>query len=828
MSGVSTSLNELFQKHRLVFWYDPEGEMREEFDGYPLDDGEKVVVNNNEFGLKHRMVREEPKSRFLLYLPYPRPAYAENWFLDLELAHHVFNADQISLILQEMGWLEEHRPFVEEFEGFFKSKERKEKLLEKLHSEDNERVWKLKMASVFAKEEATIESLLFSLLAELANGEDKKWKDIEKFGLQKFIWDEVDRAFDYRSEEPSLLDFAIEAFLAAAPCGKEAKLGRDAQVFLKRWKDNARYAEAFEKLSAQLEKDLKIEQALCEIDGYAPLKDQDAFEAIERKVIVELRNGLLQGALRGDPLRKLLDQREGSYWYKKYKHLYEAFRAAGNLLEGIRLADLSFTTPKQAVENYAKTYHEIDRQYRMFVYHASLGKEATLLNELSEEIERRYSNQYLLQLNDRFQSFVDLEQKWPIANTASQADFYQSHVLPFAQKGLKVFVIISDALRYEAGRELHERILKEDRFKSKIDYQVGVLPSYTQLGMAALLPHKELEVKPESGEVLADGKRTMGLAARAKILTEGRYKATALKANDFLKMNAKEEGRELSKDHDIIYIYHNGIDAMGDKSETEVKTFEAVEEEFNTLLAVLKKVAAVNGTHALITADHGFLFRREAIDESDFSANPKGKDVGVANRRFSIAREFEDSKEAKIFQAEQLGLQGEASFAIAKSINRFRVKGAGSRFVHGGASLQEIVLPVLTVSKSRTSDVELVEVDILRGGSNLISTATTVVGFYQATPVGEKVLKRELRIGFQSKTGESISETHDVSFDSNAVEPQSRERKITFNFGKSADAYNGQEIFLALEERIPGSAHYREYKRETYRFKKTFETDFEL
>ena len=276
--------------------------MREEFDGYPLDAGEKVVVNNNEFGLKHRMVREEPKSRFLLYLPYPRPAYAENWFLDLELAHHVFNADQISLILQEMGWLEEHRPFVEEFEGFFKSKERKEKLLEKLHPEDNERVWKLKMASVFAKEEATIESLLFSLLAELANGEDKKWKDIEKFGLQKFIWAEVDRAFDYRSEEPSLLDFAIEAFLAAAPCGKEAKLGRDAQVFLKRWKDNARYAEAFEKLSAQLEKDLKIEQALCEIDGYAPLKDQDAFEAIERKVIVELRNGLLQGALRGDPL----------------------------------------------------------------------------------------------------------------------------------------------------------------------------------------------------------------------------------------------------------------------------------------------------------------------------------------------------------------------------------------------------------------------------------------------------------------------------------------------------------------------------------------------
>ena len=827
MSGVNNSLNELFQKHRLVFWYDPEGEMREEFDGYPLDDGDKVEVDNNEFGLKHRMAREEPKKRFLVYLPYTRPSYADNWFLDLELAHHVFTADQTSLILQEMGWLEEHRAFVEEFAAFFNSKDRRERLREKLHEDDDERIWKLKMASVFAREEANVESLLFSLLAELANEAEKKWKEIEKFGLVKFLWDEVARSYDYRPEEPSLLDFAIEAFLAAAPCGKDAKLGRDAQVFLKRWKDNARYAEDFEKLSARLEKDLKIEQALCEIDGHAPLKGQDAFEAIERKVIVELRNGLLQGALRGDALRKLLDQREGSYWHKKYKHLYEAFRAAGNLLEGIQLVDLSFTDPKQAIENYAKTYHEIDRHYRLYGYHASLGKQATLLDELTEEIERRYSNQYLLQLNDRFQSFLDEEKGWPIKELDYQRDFYDNHVLPFAQKGVKVFVIISDALRYEAANELHERILKEDKFKSKIDYQLGVLPSYTQLGMAALLPHKELEVKPATAEVLADGKRTMGLVARAKILAECGYRATAVKANDFIAMNAKEKGRELSGNHDVIYIYHNGIDAVGDKSETEVKTFEAVEQEFETLLTILKKVASVNGTHALITADHGFLFRREAIDESDFSANPKGKEVGTVNRRFSIAEEFEESPGAKIFRAEDLGLQGEAEFAIAKSINRFRVKGAGSRFVHGGASLQEIVLPVLTVSKSRTSDVEQVDVDVLRG-TNLISTATAMIGFYQIKPVGEKILKREIRVGFQSKSGESISEVHDLSFDSMEEDPRSRERKISFNFGKAADACTGQDIFLILEERIPSSAHYREYKRETYRFKKTFETDFEL
>ena len=136
------------------------------------------------------------------------------------------------------------------------------------------------MAGVLTKEDPSIDNILFALLAELANGEQKKWKEIEKFSLQKFIWDEVARSYDYRSEEPSLLDFAIEAFLATVPCGKDAKLGRDAQVFIKRWKDNSRYAEAFEKTSAKLEKELNIEQALCEIDGYAPIKDQDAFDVL--------------------------------------------------------------------------------------------------------------------------------------------------------------------------------------------------------------------------------------------------------------------------------------------------------------------------------------------------------------------------------------------------------------------------------------------------------------------------------------------------------------------------------------------------------------------
>ncbi|MDE0940415.1 MAG: hypothetical protein OSA43_10705 [Pirellulales bacterium] len=183
---------------------------------------------------------------------------------------------------------------------------------------------------------------------------------------------------------------------------------------------------------------------------------------------------------------------------------------------------------------------------------------------------------------------------------------------------------------------------------------------------------------------------------------------------------------------------------------------------------------------------------------------------------------------AKIFSAENLGLKGGISVAIPKSINRFRIKGAGSRFVHGGAALQEIVLPVLTVNKSRASDIEVVDVDIIRGGSNLITTAKFLVALYQSQPVADKKVGRELRIGFYAADGTLISDRQTLTFDSSDESPRNRERKINLTFDKSADAHQEEEIFLIMEEQIPGTDRYNSYKKEAYRFKKTFESDFEL
>ena len=198
----------------------------------------------------------------------------------------------------------------------------------------------------------------------------------------------------------------------------------------------------------------------------------------------------------------------------------------------------------------------------------------------------------------------------------------------------KAVVIISDALRYEVADELGSRIRQEDRFDADLEAVLGVLPSYTQLGMAALLPHSTLKHSADAKTVLADDQPTNGTAFRGKIL-EG-VGGTAIQAEDFKALNA-EERRELFKANRVLYVYHNRIDATGDKPGTERQVFEAVEDTLRDIVDLVKKLANANATNIFITADHGFLFQDEALADTFFlSTQPQGDDIKVVNRRYVL------------------------------------------------------------------------------------------------------------------------------------------------------------------------------------------------
>ena len=165
---------------------------------------------------------------------------------------------------------------------------------------------------------------------------------------------------------------------------------------------------------------------------------------------------------------------------------------------------------------------------------------------------------------------------------------------------------------------------------------------------------------------------------------------------------------------------------------------------------------------------------------------------------------------------------------IPKSINRLRLKGSGSRYVHGGASLQEVVIPIVKIHKKRTSDITMVEVEILRGASSIITATQLTVVIYQTQAVTEKVHPRFLQAGIYTQTEELISDSHDLTFDLESENPRDREISVTFTLTRKADEANGQEVYLRLNEKLPGTSQHKKYKHLSYTMRRSFTSDFDF
>jgi len=831
MNRIEAALSKLFDRHRIVFWYDAKLELRDDFEALSLPGVEKLELNNNEFGIKYRLLREQPEQKFLLYREGSQPEDLDNWLLDVQLAHGEFRTDQVAIWLSELELGLEFTDVVQAHAEFFQAIKRKDALKKLLKADDTAGQIRLKMLAVCTGSESRMDAVVENLLQELSDGRDEKIKLIGRCSLDSFFWEQMTRCYGYKSDEPGIRDFTIELFKSCYAMGTDGqvKLTGDAMVFLKRWKDSRQFEGGFETLSGECAEVLGIEQDLAKRD-FRELIELDYFRLIDQKIISDLVRAVAARTASSGDVAIWVRQRRQGHWYREYRHLYEAVDYAAQFTHALGEAKLSMDSLAEGVQRYSRIWYQLDQLYRKFTYHVRMSGQASLMGSLTDQVENLYSNNYLLKLGDRFQTFVDAASKWEAFPVRKQKEFFEHWVRPFLRKDNKVCVIISDAMRYEIGDELLSLIRQEDRYSAELEPALSMLPSYTQLGMAALLPNKELAIADnETGTVLVDGQSSQGTANRIKILGQAiSQRATACKADELMAMKG-DDCRALVRDHDVIYVYHNRIDATGDKRESEERVFEAVEETLQELIRLIKKLTGANANNLLVTSDHGFIYQNRAIDESDFSGvDAEGEQILFRDRRFVFGKGLAEASSLHKFTPEQLGLTGEVEVQIPKSINRLRLKGSGSRFVHGGASLQEVVIPVLKINKKRQSDVTAVDVDILRGASSVITSGQLAVTMYQAGPVTDKIQPRVLRAGIYTEAGDLISDSHDLTFDLSSENPRERELQVRFVLTRKADEANGQEVILRLEEKHAGTSHYKEYKSLRYLMRRSFTSDFDF
>ncbi|SNT15533.1 MULTISPECIES: BREX-1 system phosphatase PglZ type A [unclassified Azospirillum] len=833
---IKASLARLFEEHRIIVWYDAGGEMRALFDALDFSDTggdvEKCVIANNEFGLKYRVLRQEPKRCFLLYAPIAEPAPADNWLLDLQLGGYLFKADQTALWLADLGLDGKYADVITDHVEFFRAKARLEglkALRDRLRSKDQMR---LCLLSVCTGTDGGLDQVVEALLADLAAGREESWHLIDRANLTGFLWKQLAQSYFYRPAAPDLEDFAIALFKAAyaQALGEDAGLNAEAGLLFRRWKNNRLGAPSFEVLSLRYQEVLNIAGEVTGRDVRSLLA-VDHFDAVERHVIRQCVAALSDQSVAAGEVQRWIRERRQSHWFSRYEDLYQALDHAARFQQAMATAELGMASAEEGFRRYVASWYQIDQFYRKFVHHMQRSGHPGLLADLFTTIENRYSTRFLLALNDAWQDQVARMRDWTLPGIDRQINFWQDHAAKFRRKDQKIVVIISDALRFEVADECLSRIRALNRFDAELTAMLGALPSYTQLGMAALLPHAGLRIAhDDSAQVYAGDSLLTGTAARERQLAtapdSGRVKA--MRAEEALAMH-NDDGRDLFRDHDTIYIYHNRIDAVGDKLATEDRLAEAADDAIDDLVKLVRRLTSANFSNILITADHGFLYQHRPLDESDYAiAEPQGAAILVRNRRFVLGRQLQETPGLKHFTAAQLGLGDGPDVLIPNSINRLRVKGAGARFVHGGASLQEVVVPLLRVSKRREADLRQVDVQIIVTGRSQITSGQIAVAFYQAEPVSAKVQPRELLVGLYAEDGTLISDEQVLTFDFSSDNPRERELSRKFLLSRAADAYNTKDVFLKLRERVGRTSHHQDYSQHRFQLRRGIVSDFDF
>lgn len=816
LNQINTALERLFHEegHRVVFWNDPDREFQNTLPFLQLDGVNVVRLNEvGSLGAKIRIERDKPTGKFLLYAPTEEPDYEGDWLLDIRLYSRSFRADRASILLQQLGLVNQHlRLHIADRRKFFDAKERFQKLKALVADDDAAGDLDRKMIAVVAKADQPdlfiLVRTLFHAWTEAGPDVDLDsppavWEQVEKFDLDAPFWQMVKATFGYAEDNPSLKNFLLR--LAVTDFAHHLKgdvpqpyrpllLPRtgwsNAVVCLAQWRDSSSKGSSYDRLSAEAAAVLKIEDHLpgLEIDG---LLDVMTFLAVEKRIASSLRERVQSTAdtINADDVRAVASRRQAGHWAtlslpdsphapRRALHaVYDALVAAADFfaLRNLHKSGFDYLDAGSMYRAYESELYRFDQLYRHFCEAADLAEKEgwNVLKPLRAGVEKGYVHWYLTELALAWGKFIEphggLLAKWKIEKVPNQHQFYDRNVRPWLEEGenRRAFVIVSDAFRYEAAQELAAELNGKYRFEATLTSQLGVLPSYTALGMASLLPHKRLGYKAGTADVLVDARSSV--AGERDGILQGAG-GMACKADELM-AKRKDEGREFVRDKRVVYIYHNKVDALGDDSKTEGETFQAVRQAIDELAALVGYVVNnLNGHHIVVTADHGFLFAETAPGEADKSKlDEKPDGTALAKKRYLLGRNLPDHASAWHGKTGvTAGAEGDMEFWIPKGANRFHFTG-GSRFVHGGAMPQEIVVPVLTVKHIRGKSAQEtktkpVTVQVL-GSNHRITTARHRFQLIQMEPVSERVKPITLRVSVYEGE-EPVTNVETVTFDS--------------------------------------------------------------
>ena len=788
LKQIADKLNAEFtgDVRKLVFWYDDNAEFAEDIDTLELENAKVLhLAPDNQFYTKYFLECVDRTTNYLVYAPFAKPAIRDNHLADTIRYSKEFFADRASLLALDLGIDERYKPVIQHYIKFFANKDRTQKFYDLELETFNRSTIEVALMSVLCKSKtASFEEVVRCILTDDRLESNKYLAEFEKYDLLTAFWQQVEAVFGYTDPKPTLQKFVMACFATYASRSITAEMPQawkpfisyksgNIIAFLDNLMNSYLYGERFDEISELAYEALGTAGALSKLPVEA-LVDCCVFAGIDKLLIAWIRGRLesedLDAKLGGKTIPEICTLRRKMHFGKRFCSEYFILENAFYIMAP------GLYVPVTGIENIVKQYtaqdYLIDRRYRYFYLYFDRLESSADFERLRDLVENIYTNDYLnKQIVNWNQSLTAADGK---SGLPQQLDFYSRFVRNNKERTV---VIISDALRYEVGRTLFEKIQADEKCTATISAMQAVLPSYTRFGMAALLPHKTIAVCPDL-RVTIDGKQTDDLKQREAILQAAQPNSQCVQFDDIKSMKVAEL-REVFTGQDVVYVYHNQIDARGDKPSTENEVFAACEEAVNEIFTLIKRLTvSANTIHYIITADHGFLYKRDKLHESD-----KISGIPNAGRRFALTTEkIQAAGVTSLPLASITGAEDGRTVYFPLGSDLFKAAGAGLNYVHGGSSPQELIIPLIDVKTEKgrrdTTTAQIALVSLTSKITNLITT----LDFIQTEPVSDVVKETTYRLYFISDDNEKISNENIYIADKKDKDTTKRVFRLRFSF----------------------------------------------
>ena len=466
------------------------------------------------------------------------------------------------------------------------------------------------------------------------------------------------------------------------------------------------------------------------------------------------------------------------------------------------LGSLTLNTADEYVHRYQTDYYLTDQYYRQAT---ELYFKIDPTSELFDSIQK-----VKLSLDQNYSKLcnrINLEWTRCLKETGGmdsvhllrQDDFYDEKIKPIQKK---VAVIVSDALRYEIAQELIGELAKS-RHIASLKPALAMLPTETKYCKPALLPHHELKLYGQGDEqdMAVDNRILSDTTKRCEHLQKYRDGAICVNFETVAEYN-QDKNREIFK-HSLVYIFHDVIDKNGHNG-TSKEIVTNCRTAIKELATMIPKIhASYNVTEVYVTSDHGFLFNDIQFAEKD--KHKINEECLERSTRYYLTNSEKEEPGVIKFRLDTVsGMLNACNVMVAvpQGTNRFAAPSGGYMFTHGGAALQEIIIPVIVSRQERTDSKQPVGVMVL---DRKLSMQASRLRFklLQTEAVSMDMKERLIKVALYYNDA-PVTPIKDVLLDKTDASLDNRKYLIDLTLNRNVDAKVLQlKIFDATDELNP-------------------------